>query len=51
MLAYHWRIVAGLNPDGFSYHLLAVCRSVRLPGHSGQYYTLTQLYEINPLFI
>lgn len=51
MLAYHWRIVAGLNPDGFSYHLLVVCRSVRLPGHSGQYYTLTQLYEINPLFI
>lgn len=51
MLAFHWRIIAVLNLDRFSYHLLAVCRSVRLPGHSGQYYTLTKLYEINPLFI
>lgn len=47
MLIFHWRICfSGVNPDGFPYHLLAVCRSVRLPGHSGQYYRLAQLYKI-----
>lgn len=50
MPAFSWRMLARVNPNGFSYHLLAVRRSVRLPGHSGQNYRLTQQYDINPLF-
>lgn len=42
-LAFPRLCLAAVNPAGVSYHLLAVCCSVGLPGHCGQCYRITQV--------